>query len=266
MEGLGGHLLYLYGFVRPSMAVPRIEGVEEGSDIFLIESADARIAPADVACAASLVPAEAYERAPGERPAEQLEWVTPRALRHHAVVGALHAAGTVLPLQFGAVCRTADDVRQLIADLQPVLSDLLDKLHNKDEWTLRATADDAVITARCEAAPQVMALKAVESGLTDGRAYFARKQRAKVLADLVAGTIASAQEDAYARLAPLAADVRQTSRHSALLVDRTAFDDVASRLAELQAVQAGLGLTFELVGPWPPYSFAPALRSQLGRE
>ena len=259
MEDLAGRLLYIYGFVRAPMTFDRIEGVEEGSEVFFIESAG-------VACAASFVPAEAYERAPGERPAEQLEWVTPRALRHHAVVSALHGEGTVLPLQFGTVCRNAADARQVVADLQPALSNLLDTLDNKDEWTLRATADAAAIAARCEAAPEMTALKVVESDLPDGRAYFARKQRAKVLADLVAQTIASAQDDAYARLAPLAADVVRTSRHSALLVDRAAVEAVASRLAGLQAVHGGLGLTFELVGPWPPYSFAPALQTQLGRE
>jgi hypothetical protein len=256
MEGLTAadeRLLYLYGFVRPSIRVPRIEGVEAGTEVFLVEAGD-------VACAASVVPGDAYRRAPGQQPADQLEWVTPRALRHHAVITALHEAGTVLPLQFGAVCRCAEDVERLIGDLRPRLVHLLDKLRNKDEWTLRATADQAAIAARCENdAAQLVALKELERTLPDGQAYFARKQRAKLTADLVAAAIASAEDDACARLAPLAADMSRTPRHAALLVDRADLDAVTARLSDVQASEASTGLTFELVGPWPPYSFAPSL-------
>ena len=248
-------VVYLYGFVPRATAMPPIEGVEPDSPVFFIESGD-------LACAASLVPSHRYAHPHDGQTAEQAEWVTRRALRHHEVLGRLQASGAVLPLKFGATCPTANDVRLLLQDRRGAITELLEKFAGKDEWTLKITVDDAAVAARCEAeSPELMALKQAEASLPEGRAYFARKQRLKITAALVAESIAAVEDAAYRRLARLDIDIVRSSRNTAaaLLVPRSTRDALETALAELQAEHADCGLAFELVGPWPPYSFATTL-------
>jgi transitional endoplasmic reticulum ATPase len=75
-------LLYLYGFVSLPAQLPAVTGVEENVPVFLVEYAD-------VGCVVSLVPASAYQRE-DRSPQERVDWVTPRAWRHHDVVQRLH--------------------------------------------------------------------------------------------------------------------------------------------------------------------------------
>ena len=269
MEGVAAaiddRILYLYGFVPHPLALPPIEPIEPDAPVFLVASGG-------LACAASLVAAHAWQRSDAQDPAERAAWVTERALRHHQAVMALHAAGPVLPLKFGTVCRSAGDARLLLDDLRELLAPVLETFRNKDEWTLRMSMDIASITARCEAeSPALRALKEAEATLPEGRAYFARKQRAKASADFVDAAVAAVEDAVLERLAGAAAIARsartagggrQDAAPAALLVDRAERETIDAVLAALQSEHAGCGLAFELVGPWPPYSFAPALATR----
>jgi hypothetical protein len=45
----------------------------------------------------------------------------------------------------------------------------------------------------------------------------------------------------------------------AVLVARARLNELETLLAEVEAAHADAHVTFELVGPWPPYSFAAGL-------
>ena len=45
----------------------------------------------------------------------------------------------------------------------------------------------------------------------------------------------------------------------AFLVSRSALDEFAARIESINAEYAEQGLTLDLSGPWPPYSFCPPL-------
>src|SRR5919112_1433925 len=106
----GDTVLYLYGFVPSAVDVSGVPAVEQGSEAFLVRHDE-------IACAASAVPPAAYRRPPEEStPAEQLEWVTPRAWRHHEVVRRLHHAAAVVPLKFGTLCPGVGEASALLRD------------------------------------------------------------------------------------------------------------------------------------------------------
>jgi hypothetical protein len=273
MEGVARPLaetvLYLYGFVRASAPVPPLAGLEPGSRVFLV-------AAGDLACAASEVPAEIYRSE--QRAPERGEWLTRRAIQHHEIIQALHAAGGVLPLKFGTLCQSHADVSALLDDVRPAIGQLLERFAGKDEWTLKSAVDTTAIASVIEReSASVTALRERESALPEGRAYFVRKQRIRLMASLISERLAVLEDAVGDRLGRLGVPLLRMRRSpenpsnaltdAPLLVDRDALDAVKEALIDLQTEHAACGVSFTLVGPWPPYSFVPALSpGQLSRE
>jgi hypothetical protein len=262
----GATILYLYGFASRALPLPQIMGVEEGSEVSLIEVAD-------LACAVSLVPAADYQREPGTMGGEeQLAWVTPRAWRHHEVVRHLHAAGTIVPLKFGTLCTGEIDVKAMLHGLHDPLDELLARFDGKDEWTLRVTADLRAWGATLQATrPELASMENQGRGLPEGRAYFARKRLQAATADAVVRQLDNVEAAIHQRLllpgievAPARArQARSTPERcvteAALLVERGRFWELEATLANLEEEDETWPLKIELVGPWPPYSFATAV-------
>jgi hypothetical protein len=244
----------LYGFVDARAPLPAVEGVEPDTPVFAIASDG-------VACVVSLVPARDYGQSGAAR---DEHWLAPRALRHHEVLSAVHRVTPVLPLRFGASCASGADVRALLADRQATLREKLSAFQGTDEWTLRMTADAGAIADRLEReSPALIELRERAATLPDGRAYFVRKQRASTAAALASQALAAIEDDVIGRLGLPAVRGRRAVAgafaEAALLVGRAGVDALKAALADLEAEQAWCGLRFAIVGPWPPYSFAPAL-------
>ena len=258
-------VLYLYGIVPRPDGLPAIDGVEPGSPVFLVPSGD-------LACAVSVVSAREYQQPHDENASEYAEWITRRAWRHHEVLRELHSRGTVLPLKFGATAPAPSDVERLLSQLRERITDLLQTFGGKDEWTLRMLADKArVATELQDTTPQLLALRRRAAEQSDGRAYFVRKQLLAATADAVAGHLASLQDAVCDRLRAAGVTVlplptKSASREAhppfaiaAVLVDRDRREALKAMLSDLEAAHAEHVLTFELVGPWAPYSFAGTL-------
>ena len=250
-------VLYLYGLVEPRADLSGLAAVEEGAGIFLVQGEE-------VACAVSVVPAAAYEQpSPAASAAEQLDWVTPRAWRHHEVLRRLHRAGTVVPLKFGTLCASASQVELLLQRVRAPVADLLRHFRGKDEWTLKICHDVAAHTSELQlVSPELVALQEEERQSSGGRAYFVRKKLQRATADLVAACDADIQRRVLARLADLDFEMgvaEREPRHVPLLVDRSRFQVLEDALAALEVEHRSSHVTFELVGPWPPYSFTSAM-------
>ncbi len=257
-------LLYLYGVVRSGMDTSGLEGVEDGSGVFLVEAGG-------LGCAATIVPAPDYERRLEPTP-DHMAWLTPRAWRHHEVLRQLHARGAVVPLKFGTLCPCLDDARAMLGELPPAVGELLAHVEGKDEWTLRITPDEAALSAAATASSSdVRRLQDDIGRLPDGRAYFARKQLQKRTAERAAACLDGIEAAVHGRLAALGAEVAQLPRprrgdrrddaaETAVLMRRSAFGELESTLRELEDAHGAL-VRFELVGPWPPYSFASITQS-----
>lgn len=262
----GATAIYVYGFVALPAAAPALSELDDAPDVFLI-------AHGDVACAASVVHASDYERPPLANAAEQLAWVTPRAWRHHEVLRRLHASSTVVPLKFGTLCAGVAEAEALLARMYGAVRALLAHFDGKNEWTLKIALDRKALAAELQMThPDLLALATEEQQLPEGRAYFARKRRERLAAELLASRIADLELGIYERIAAGRVEIAipQRPRESAgvdadtvsrtpLLVDEHAFGELEARLTSLEAEHASWHLRFELSGPLPPYSFANAL-------
>lgn len=250
-------VLYLYGLVAPTADLSGLGAIEDGADIFLV-SLD------DVACAVSAVPASAYEQPPAAASAaEQLEWVTPRAWRHHETLRRLHVAATVVPLKFGTLCGSAAQVENMLRRLRSPILDLLRHFQGKDEWTLKVCHDEALHASWLQATDTTLIALQNEAGrLPDGRAYFVRKKLQRATADLVSARLAAVEREVIEDLSQAGFEIGRGEREGSgvpVLVDRARFAILESILAERESAASDSHVTFELVGPWPPYSFTMAM-------
>jgi gas vesicle protein GvpL/GvpF len=249
----GERALYLYGIVAHPVELPGCDAIELGTSLD-------SIAAAGIACVVSSVRADDYcSSSIGPSAAAQLEWVTPRAWRHHEVVRRLHAMTTVIPLKFGTLCSSVEDVRGLLTRFAGTIATLLDRLGGKDEWTLTIRIDIDRVAAGIEGDDRELhALRALENTLPEGRAYFVRKKHQQRAAQLLEAHVAATTDEVHARIAAhvdACCAENKPAHVAALLVDRARFAELAASLAELEAEHASSGLSLELRGPWAPYGF-----------
>ena len=256
--------LYLFGFVSAS-----------GADAEKAIERDVMLVPDDdVALAAAIVRAGDYEPPPdGADPAQRLDWVAPLAMRHHDVVQRLHAARTVVPLKFGALCPDVDHAVTIVRRLRGPIAALLKRFAGKDEWTLTVCADrEALSRSLKHGRPGLLRLEQDAAHMSAGAAYLARKRLQQLIADLIVEGCDAIEERVWRRVADAGAEfacgprrVRDVAAgavavaHGAVLVARERLAAVERVLADLEMEHESIGVTCELSGPWPPYSFAETI-------
>ncbi len=169
---------------------------------------------------------------------------------------------TVLPMAFGALFRTEDDIVELIRGTYDALRDVLAKMEGKVEFGLKVNWDrDQVIADLERENDEIRHLKEQITSRTTGSTYFARMQLGRIIE-----TALTDQADAYIREVYSALrDTAVASRANKPIGDRmimnAAFLIERDREAEFDAkVKEVAGkydtkLSFKYTGPWPPYNF-----------
>lgn len=258
--------LYLYAVVS---TVPEdlneIPCVEGQSHLFAVQSGGLN-------CIASNVPAAEYCRQVHESPSKQLEWITPRALRHDEIVRHLYSVTTTVPFKFGTLCATPAHLHQILDKYRGSFLDLLDRFQGREEWTVKAYVDQGLIAEQVEKDPQLLALFETQTGQLQGHAYFLQKKREKLAAALADDLIASLADGIHARLQKLTEHILSGSSsfekplqpmrsifNAALLIEKGHFHSLEENLAQIESDYAEYLLMTEISGPWPPYSFTTDL-------
>jgi hypothetical protein len=242
--------LYVYGVVRSGAAAPRTRGV-----------LDAPLDVVDGGRVAALVSPVESERVRAKRR---------DLLRHSDVLQAAHASDVVLPLQFGTLFASGDELRaHFLEPREDELTTLLDRFRGLSEMRLRVEYDDqdAVLAELVSRDREIAKLR------ESTRSHAAQHDLIR-LGELVAHRYdARRRADADAvigRLAERALDVREDSPQSevefvrASFLIRTknkrAFDELVDSVA--------LGLRhiarFTCSGPMPPHSFVSLEHAGVG--
>lgn len=181
-------------------------------------------------------------------------------LAHERVNEAVMRDHTVLPMSFGTVFRTRDDIVQLLRSARPAFTDVLARMADKVEFGLKVLWDRDAAVAAIERDDLDVARLSQEIARQHGSTYFARMQHARLLD---AALRARAERHVHDLLAALR-DVSAASRvdrvigdrvimNAAFLVDRAEEARFDARMSEIEAAHEGL--TFRYTGPWPPYNF-----------
>jgi hypothetical protein len=199
-----------------------------------------------------------------------LGWVAPRAIRHEELVRRAMAIGPVLPISFGAVFSSGAVLRATLERHAPAILDFLARVEGCQELSVRIAFDRPrliegfarrLLAAR--PAPESPGARYIfEKRLKDQAAKDVQSHLDEECARLVESLSSLACETVERRVVADRDDGLQTAACHAFLVR----DDVAERFRDAVRSAApdaeSLGLRLELTGPWPPYSFCPALGEQ----
>jgi hypothetical protein len=167
------------------------------------------------------------------------------ARRHDAIVRALAARGTVLPVRLGTLCADEHRLEHALQRAHPTISAQLDEVRGCTEWTVRVRA-----TGHAEP----------DADASTGASYLLSRREARRQAEQDRATV----ED---RIARLHHELRTLARRSrslvgaagsssrCYLVPAAAHDLVRSRLATAARELAAAGADLDCDGPLPPYHF-----------
>jgi hypothetical protein len=195
-----------------------------------------------------------------DAPLEVLDSTRENVLAHERVNETVMREHTVIPMSFGTIFKTREDIVELLRSAAEAFGDVLNKMQNKLEFGLKVLWDrDQAIRELESEDDDIGRLKKEISG-QKGPTYFARMQYGR----LVDSALQARSERYVAEILDELRDVSVASRinksigdkmimNAAFLISRdreTAFDarvkSIANRLDRL---------TFKYTGPWPPYNF-----------
>lgn len=181
-------------------------------------------------------------------------------LAHQRVNETVMMEHTVLPMSFGTVFKTRDDIVEFLRSAYEAFADVLNKMENKLEFGLKVLWDrDAVVQELEHDDEDIRRLKG-EIASQKGSTYFARMQYGR----LVDAALQARSERYVAEIFDGLRDVAVAARSNKPIGDRMILNAafLVSRPEEpaFDARVKALGarydkLTFKYTGPWPPYNF-----------
>ena len=181
-------------------------------------------------------------------------------LSHQRVNETVMREHTVLPMSFGTVFKTRDDVTAFLKSAYRAFSDVLDKMEAKLEFGLKVLWDrDAVIREIEEEDEDIHRLKN-EIAAQKGSTYFARMQYGRLIDAALQSKSERYVGEIFERLRDVSVAARANKPigdrmilNAAFLVSRDSEDAFDARVKQLGATHDKL--TFKYTGPWPPYNF-----------
>src|SRR5579884_2765387 len=183
-------------------------------------------------------------------------------LAHEFVNETVMREHTVIPMSFGTVFRSEDDVTELLRSTYQAFSDVLDKMRDKIEFGLKVLWDRDKVVANLEKDnDEISRLKDEISRHTTTSTYFARMQLGRLIDAALEETRARYVADIHEALKPVAVASRSNKPigdrmilNAAFLVDRAQEQAFDERVKETSRKYEDV-LSFKYSGPWPPYNF-----------
>jgi hypothetical protein len=168
---------------------------------------------------------------------------------------------TVIPMSFGTVFKTREDIIELLRSAYDAFRDVLNKMQNKFEFGLKVLWDRDQIVQEIEREDENVRRLKDEIAGQKGSTYFARMQYGR----LVDATLQLRSEQYVAEIFHALRDVAVASRtnkpigdkmilNAAFLVSRDAEAAFDARVKEI-GQKYERRLAFKYTGPWPPYNF-----------
>jgi hypothetical protein len=183
-------------------------------------------------------------------------------LAHEFVNETVMREFTLIPMSFGTVFRSENDVLALLNSTYQAFTDVLDKMQDKIEFGLKILWDrDKVVAAIERDNDEIRRLKDEITRNAASSTYFARMQ----LGRLVEAAMEEASNRYVTDIHEQLKDVSVASRsnkvigdrmilNAAFLVDRRDEKGFDERVKAISLQYEDL-LTFKYTGPWPPYNF-----------
>jgi hypothetical protein len=181
-------------------------------------------------------------------------------LAHERVNETVMRDHTVIPMSFGTVFKTREDILELLRSAYDAFKDVLVKMEDKLEFGLKVLWDRDLVVKQLEAENEEIRRLKSEISSQRGSTYFARMQYGRLVdASLQARSDRYVQE-IFEALRPVSVASRANKPIGDRMIMNAAFLVRREKEAEFDAVVKRIGaahdkLTFRYTGPWPPYNF-----------
>jgi hypothetical protein len=226
-----------------------------GEPVRLIEGAG-------LAAVVGSVPLEDFDEEPLREHLEDLRWLERAARAHHRVINDAARRGQIIPLRFATLYHDDGRVRTMLQDRRDDFTATLDRVAGRTEWGVKVYVDPRAFL------PDPAEDESAGGGDSPGIAYLMRRkaqQQEKETAHLRATERA---DEIHAALAALAAETAEHPPQDAALaayegwmvlnnsylVPDTFTEEFKAEVTALNERFPGISL--QLSGTWPPYSFA----------
>jgi Gas vesicle synthesis protein GvpL/GvpF len=195
-----------------------------------------------------------------DTPIEVFDATRENVLAHERVNETVMRNHTVIPMSFGTVFKTRDDIVELLRAAYEAFNDVLNKMQDKLEFGLKVLWDRDVMIREIENEDDDVRRLKGEISSQKGSTYFARMQYGRLMDAALEARSERYVRDFFEQLRPVSVASRANKpigdkmiMNAAFLVARekeSAFD------AKVKQIGARHGsLTFKYTGPWPPYNF-----------
>jgi hypothetical protein len=169
---------------------------------------------------------------------------------------------TVIPMSFGTVFRSEDDVSELLRSTYQAFSDVLDKMQDKIEFGLKVLWDREKVIANIERDnEEIRRLKDEITRNASSSTYFARMQLGRLVEAALEEMGNRYVADVHETLKQVAVASRSNKpigdrmiMNAAFLVERAREREFDERVKEISRRYEDI-LSFKYTGPWPPYNF-----------
>lgn len=183
-------------------------------------------------------------------------------LAHELVNETVMREFSVIPMSFGTVFRSEEDVSELLRSTYQAFTDVLDKMQDKIEFGLKILWDRDKVIAEIERTnDEIRELKDEITRNTQSSTYFARMQLGRLIEAALEITSNRYVADVHETLKQVAVASRSNKPigdrmilNAAFLVERNRDRDFDDKVREISRKHEEL-LTFKYTGPWPPYNF-----------
>ncbi len=184
------------------------------------------------------------------------------ALAHEHVIETVMKSYTIIPMSFGTVFRTDDDIKEVLRSIYVSLKDVLKQMSGKVEFGLKVNWDrDQVIEELKREDEEIHRFNQEITRKHLQSTYLARMQLGRMIDKAVVERSAQYVREIYDSLRSVCVASRDNKpigdkmiMNAAFLIDRqreTEFDEAVNRIAR----KFGDRLNFKYTGPWPPYNF-----------
>jgi len=202
----------------------------------------------DIAAVVSDTPIELYE--PTRQNVLAHERVNETVMRHH----------TVIPMSFGTVFKTREDIHQLLRSAYDAFHDVLDKMEDKLEYGLKVLWDRDRIVEELEREDEDIRRLKAEISSRHGSTYFARMQYGRLVDAALQARSELYVQQIFDELRPVAVASRANRPIGDKMIMNAAFLVRRDKEPDFDLAVKGIGaryehLTFKYTGPWPPYNF-----------
>jgi Gas vesicle synthesis protein GvpL/GvpF len=250
IEAPAGTAWYVYGVVEVDPALERLDGVE-------------LIRRGKLAAVVREVPLDEFDESVLPERLNDREWLERNARTHEDVLQSAASVTAVVPLRFGTIYRSREHVDQMLGERADEFSGVIERVRGCVELGVKAWVDLGALERTLEADAEPAAAAGAGAAYLQQRAH--EQERSRELA----ARGSELAEEAHTRLSAVAvADVvngpqprELTGRSEAMLLNgaylvRDGDERLRREVERLGAEHAGLGVEYELTGPWPPHNFA----------